>query len=97
MDSSINPITKRHMKFSWNDSSIAQSRVVITAEDHEFDSNIIQNWTAEGFEVSYLPFIGSRKDYVHSLQHLPDRLALGDNYAIVGLLALMDIDSNVSY
>ena len=85
------------MKFSWSDSSVARPKVVIAAEDYEFDGKIIQNLRAEGFEVSYLPFVGSRKDYVHSLQQLPDRLELGDDYAIVGLLALMDTDSNGSY
>lgn len=85
------------MKFSWSDSSEIQPKVVITAEDHEFDRHIIQNWRAEGFEVSYLPFIGSRKDFVYSLQHLHDRLELGDDYAIVGLLALIAIESNRSY
>lgn len=85
------------MKFSWSDSSAVRPKVVITAEDHEFDENIIRNWRAEGFEVSYLPFVGSRKDYVRSLQHLPDRLELGDDYAIVGLLAPMDIDIIGSY
>ena len=85
------------MKFSWSDSSVPQPKVVIAAEDHEFDRNIIQNWRAEGFEISYLPFIDSRKDYVYSLQHLHDRLELGDNYAIVGLLALIAIESKRSY
>lgn len=85
------------MKFSWSDSSVTQPKVVITAEDYDFDRNIIENWRAEGFEVSYLPFVGSRKDNIHSLQHLSDRLELGDDYAIVGLLALMDIDSSKGY
>lgn len=85
------------MKFSWSDSSVAQPKVVVTAEDHEFDRNILQNWRAEGFEVSYLLFGGSRKDFVDSLQHLHDRLELGENYAIVGLLALIAIERKRSH
>lgn len=77
------------MRFSWSDSSVAQPKVVITAERVDFDQISLQNWGAEGFEVSYLPFTGSRNDYVHSLQHLADPLELGENYAIVGLLALI--------
>lgn len=82
------------MRFSWSDSIVAQPKVVITAEDDDFDHATIQKWGAEGFEVSYLPFTGSQKDYVHSLQHLADPLELGDNFAIVGLLALIQIKSN---
>lgn len=82
------------MKFSWSDSSVAQPKVVITAEDDDFDQVTIQKWRAESFEVSYLPLTGSRKDYVHSLQHLADPLELDENFAIVGLLALIQIKSN---
>lgn len=67
--------------------------VVITAEGDDFDEVTIQNWRAEGFQVSYLPFTGSRKDYVHSIQHLADPLELGENFAIVGLLACMRISA----
>ena len=81
------------MRFSWSDSSVAQPKVVITAEDDDFDLGTIQKWRAEGFEVSYLPFTGPRKDYVHCLQHLADPLELGENFAIVGLLTLIQIKS----
>lgn len=84
------------MKFSCSDSSVAQPKLIITAEADDFGDITIQNWRAEGFEVSYLPFTGSRNDYVHSLQHLADPLEVGENFAIVGLLALMQIKSNWS-
>lgn len=76
------------MRLSWSDSSVAQPKVVITTQDDDFDQVAIQNWRAEGFEVSYLPFTGSRKNNVQSLQHLADPLELGENFAIVGLFAL---------
>lgn len=59
-------------------------RLVLTAEDDEFDPLIIQHWKEEGFEVSYLPFTGQRKEYIRELDHLPDPLELGEKYAIVG-------------
>ena len=76
------------MRLSWNDSTVARPKVVITAEDDEFDQVTIQNWIAEGFEISYLPFTGSREDYIHHLQHLADPLELGETFAIIGMLAL---------
>lgn len=84
------------MKLSCSDSGLAQPKLIITAEADEFDEITFQNWRAEGFEVSYLPFTGSRNDYVHSLQHLADPLEVGENFAIVGLLARMQINSNWS-
>lgn len=71
------------MRFSWSDGSAAHPKIVITAKDDDFDQVTIQNWRAEGFEVSYLPFTGLRNDYVHTLQHLADPLELGENFAIV--------------
>lgn len=71
------------MKFSWNNTS-QQPRVVVTAEDPDFDATTLQHWRDEGFEVSYLPFTDTRKTYVHQLHHLADPLELGEKYAIVG-------------
>ena len=82
------------MRSSWSKSSVAQPKVFITAKSNDFDQVTVQNWRAEGFEVSYLPFLGCPTDYIHSLQHLADSLELGDNFAIVGLLALMCTQSN---
>lgn len=79
------------MTFSWKNSKVAQPKIVITAEKDDFDQLTIQNWKAEGFETSYLPFTSSREDYLHSLRHLADPLELGENFAIVGLLAPLPI------
>ncbi len=59
-------------------------RLVLTAEDESFDTITIQNWKDEGFQVTYLPFTGSRKQYERALHCLPDPLELGEKYAIVG-------------
>ena len=85
------------MSFSWNGTALARPKVVITAQDYEFDRATIQNWRAEGFEVSYLPFIGSREDYVHRLQHLADPLDLGEDFAIIGMRALVRSKSGMRY
>ena len=85
------------MRFSWNDSTVSRPKVVITAEGDGFDQVTIENWRAEGFEVSYLPLPGSRGDYVHYLQHVADSLELGQDFAIIGMLALECIKSNTSH
>ncbi|KAI4170972.1 MAG: hypothetical protein LQ346_008804 [Caloplaca aetnensis] len=63
------------MKFSWNNAS-QQPRVVVTAEDPDFDAVTLQHWRDEGFEVSYLAFTATRKAYVQELHHLADPLEL---------------------
>ncbi|KAA6413014.1 MAG: hypothetical protein FRX48_02757 [Lasallia pustulata] len=68
------------MKFNWTTGPL---RLVLTAESADFDSVTIQNWKDEGYSVSYLPFVDSRKEYIHKLQHLADPLELGQKYAIV--------------
>ncbi|KAI4117354.1 MAG: hypothetical protein LQ345_002392 [Seirophora villosa] len=71
------------MKFSWNTTSSQKPRVVLTAEDADFDATTLQRWRDEGFDVSYLPFTAARKAYVQQLHHLADPLELGEKYAIV--------------
>lgn len=77
------------MKFNWTTGPL---RLVLTAESADFDSVTIQNWKDEGYSVSYLPFVDSRKEYIHKLQHLADPLELGQKYAIVGLLLPLTLD-----
>jgi hypothetical protein len=72
------------MKFSWSQSNMSTPRLVLTAEDESFDTTTMQNWKDEGFQVTYLPFTGSRKQYERDLHRLPDPLELGEKYAIVG-------------
>jgi hypothetical protein len=87
-DAMINETTRirrgtnvRQMKFSWNN---ACPRLVLTSDTPDFDHGIIDQWKDEGFQVAYLPYDGDRKDYHNKLQHLADRLELGEKYAIVG-------------
>ena len=63
-------------------------KLVVTAEDLISVEATSQKWREEGFEVSYLPFDRSREKYAHAIEHLSDPLTLGENYAIVGPLAL---------
>ena len=85
------------MRFSRNDSTVAQPKIAIAAKGDEFDQATIQNWTAEGFEISYLPYTGSRQDYVHNLQRLADSLELDETFAIIGMRARVRIKSNSSH
>ena len=85
------------MTFSWNDSTVPRPKLVITSQDDEFDQVTITNWRAEGFEVSYLPFIGLRQDYLHYLEHLADPLELGQDFAIIGMLALVRTKTNTTH
>ena len=74
------------MKFSWSESSNNASppRLVLTRQDPEFDQTTIENWQTEGFAVTYLPFVGSHREFERTIAHLPDPLELGEKYAIVG-------------
>ena len=67
---------------------MVRPKLVVTAEDLTSVETTSQKWREEGFEVSYLPFDMSREKYAHAIEHLSDPLRLGENYAIVGPLAL---------
>ena len=67
---------------------MVRPKLVVTAEELTSVEATSQKWREEGFEVSYLPFDRSRKQYAHAIEHLSDPLPLGENYAIVGPLAL---------
>ena len=57
---------------------------MFTAEDDTFDPVMIRHWKEEGFEITYLPYKGRRKEYMREIDRLPDPLELGEKYAIVG-------------
>ena len=69
------------MHFSWSQTS---PRLVITAEDTEFDPTTIQHWREEGFDVHYLPYDGNPKGFRSQLQQLAEPLELGDKWALIG-------------
>jgi hypothetical protein len=73
------------MKFPWE---MASPQVVLTAADECFDDETFQQWKDEGFRVTYLPLIGTPKEFERGLHDFSDTLELGENYAIVGLLLL---------
>ena len=76
------------MKFSWQSANMEHPRLIITAEDPEFDKITLRNWKDEGYNVAYLPFDAGRKAFENSLLGFADALELGETYAIVGLLTL---------
>lgn len=72
------------MKFSWDQKSVSTPRLVLTSDDPSSDQITTQHWKDEGFQVTYLPFTGSRKQYERDIHRLPEPLELGEKYAIVG-------------
>lgn len=68
---------------------VVNRNLVITAEGDSgvFDQEIIHNWKAEGFNVSYLPFAKTttKQEYIAALHHHREPLGVGEKYAIVGL------------
>jgi hypothetical protein len=71
----------RRIQFSWSN---ALPRIVVTSDTPDFDTDILEQWKEEGFQVAYLAYDGDKKDYHNKLQHLADPLELGEKYAIVG-------------
>ncbi|KAL9126464.1 MAG: hypothetical protein Q9217_004485 [Psora testacea] len=71
------------MSFSLNEAMPSHPKLVLTSQDEEFDPVTIRNWHAEGFQVSYLPYTGTRKAFERELQYLHYPLELGEKYAIV--------------
>jgi hypothetical protein len=70
--------------FLYNNGS-NNARLCITAETAEFDTEIIQNWQDEGFDVLYRPFNGGGKEYESQLKSVKDGLGVGENYAVIGI------------
>jgi len=49
-------------------------RLIVTAEDEEFDERSIKHWQEEGYDVTYLPMGEGGKPYVQSLRAVTDEL-----------------------
>ena len=62
--------------------------VAAEAEDEEFDKVTLENWEAEGFNVTYLPFsiIQTHWECEMILQGFADTLDVGEEYAVIGPL-----------
>ncbi|KAI9733934.1 MAG: hypothetical protein M1834_002589 [Cirrosporium novae-zelandiae] len=59
-------------------------RLVITAEDSQFDATILDHWKDEGYAVTYLAMDNlEEKEYRNRLMREADGLDLGEKYAIV--------------
>ena len=67
---------------------MAHPNLIVAAEGPSFDGKTLQNWRDEGFDVSYVPFNTSRKQYVERFNQISNSLKMDDKYAIVGLLTL---------
>ena len=68
----------------WLSFSSSTPVLYITSEDEEFDVEKMRAWRDEGFIVKYIPMNGGGKQYVQTLNHLGDKMGIGERYAIVG-------------
>ncbi|GFF33890.1 hypothetical protein IFM51744_02265 [Aspergillus udagawae] len=64
-------------------SSLAKTRICITAETPDFDTAFIRQWQDEGFEVMYLPYNDGGKEYTSQLKSVKEGLGVGVNYAVI--------------
>ncbi|EAW13425.1 dienelactone hydrolase [Aspergillus clavatus NRRL 1] len=64
-------------------SSLAKTRICITAETPDFDNETIRQWQDEGFEVMYLPYNNGGKEYISQLRSVKEGLGVGVNYAVI--------------
>ena len=67
--------------FNWTNT---QPRLVITSDTEDFDSTIIENFQAEGFQTTYLEYKGNHDQKLIVRNHIADPLDFGEKYAIVG-------------
>ena len=65
---------------------MASPYVVLTADSPDFDQVTISNWEDEGYKISYLPYIGNKKEYLERLEKFAQLLLSEEHYAIVGVL-----------
>ncbi|KAJ5101394.1 hypothetical protein NUU61_003616 [Penicillium alfredii] len=68
--------------FLYNNGS-NNARLCITAETADFDTETIQNWQDEGFDVVYLPYDGGGKEYENQLKSIKNGLGVGENYGVL--------------
>lgn len=76
------------MQFSWSKSESArtasQPRLYVMANYDEPDPQMISQWRQEGFDVTYLPYLGNVKQFQRQVHQLGDSLGLSEKFAIVG-------------
>lgn len=75
----------RTAQSTYPEKDIPPSRLVITADTPRFDPYILRLFRNEGFQVSYMPFKGNKKEYDSRLQRIADDLESGERYAVVGM------------
>ena len=76
------------MQFSWDkdDSSTmtSQPRLFVMAKYSEPDPDLLSQWREEGFNVTYLPYLGNARQFERQVQKLGNPLALSEKFAVVG-------------
>ena len=64
------------------------SYLVLTADSPNFDQVTVRNWEDEGYKISYLPYLGNKKEYLEQLENFAQLLPSEEHYAVVGMLSL---------
>lgn len=77
-------------KRSWRYEEPAPRHLLLISDTVEFDTHIVHRFQAEGFDVIYIPFLGSgneekdAKALKNAVHEKEDDLENGERYAIVG-------------
>ncbi|KAJ5504480.1 Riboflavin kinase domain bacterial/eukaryotic [Penicillium fimorum] len=76
-------------KRSWRYEEPAPRHLILVSDTLEFDTHVVHRFQAEGFDVIYIPFLGSgdedkdRKSLENAIHAQEDELENGERYAIV--------------
>lgn len=58
--------------------------VVLCAETEDFDEDLIQTWTDEGFHTVYCPLLNGGENFIKRVHTIGDNFGVSEQYAIVG-------------
>lgn len=58
--------------------------VVLCAETEDFDEELIQTWTDEGFHTVYCPLLNGGENFIKRVHTIGDNFGVSEQYAIVG-------------
>ena len=76
------------MRFSWDKDDpttmTSQPRLFVMAKYSEPEPELLSPWREEGFNVTYLPYLGNTKQFERQVHKLGNPLSLSEKFAVVG-------------
>lgn len=84
---SINAPGTGFISNSFNLDNAGPARICITAETEDFDTQTLRDWQHEGFDVVYVAYGNGGKEYISRLNGVKEGLGVGEQYAVIGMLA----------